>query len=133
MRACISSIDSDEASVIAKARKAPEMLGRNLVDEVSCGDAYQWSSVNDEQKSFDPLLGFQPGIALQPGEEPFRVVAYDFGIKFNMSNGGEASAGRRHHCAGGSAGGLAAADGAVATRSDGSRSPGSLESTKIGP
>lgn len=82
MRACISSIDSDEASVVAKARKAPEMLGRNLVDEVSCGDAYDWSSINDEQKSFDPLHGFVPASVLAPGEEPFRVVAYDFGIKY---------------------------------------------------
>ncbi len=82
MRACISSVDMDEASVIAKARRAPEMLGRNLVDEVSCGDAYDWSSITDEQKSFDPLLGFEPALRLAPGEEPFRVVAYDFGIKY---------------------------------------------------
>ena len=82
MRACISSTDADEASVVAKARKAPEMLGRNLVDEVSCGDAYRWSSLKDEQKTFDPMAGFAPASALQPGEEPFRVVAYDFGIKY---------------------------------------------------
>jgi len=82
MRACISSIDTDEASVVAKARTAPTMLGRNLVDEVSCGDAYRWSSIADEQESFDPLTGFKPANALQPGEEPFRVVAYDFGIKY---------------------------------------------------
>ena len=90
MRACISSVDTDEASVVAKARRAPEMLGRNLVDEVSCGDAYEWSSIleekkeekRDEQKSFDPLMGFAPANRLAPGEEPFRVVAYDFGIKY---------------------------------------------------
>jgi len=82
MRACVSSVDADEASVVAKARRAPEMLGRNLVDEVSCGDAYEWSSIQDTQKSFDPLGGFTPAISLAPGEEPFRVVAYDFGIKY---------------------------------------------------
>jgi carbamoyl-phosphate synthase small subunit len=38
MRACVSSVDSDERSVTEKARSAPEMLGRNLVDEVTCGD-----------------------------------------------------------------------------------------------
>jgi carbamoyl-phosphate synthase small subunit len=38
MRACLSSVDSDEGSVIEKARNAPEMVGRNLVDEVTCGD-----------------------------------------------------------------------------------------------
>ena len=75
MRACISSIYSDEASVVAKARKAPEMLGRNLVDEVSCGDAYKWSGVKDDQKTFDPMLGFAPASALQPGEERFQFRA----------------------------------------------------------
>ena len=40
MRACVSSVDPDERSVIEKARNAPEMLGRNLVDEVTCGDPY---------------------------------------------------------------------------------------------
>jgi len=81
MRACISSVDSDEASVVEKARRAPEMLGRNLVDEVSCGDPYEWSSIKEEQKTFDPLGCFQPASRLADGEEPFRVVAYDFGIK----------------------------------------------------
>src|SRR5262249_2781031 len=51
MRACISSVDLDEASLIEKARRAPEMLGRNLVDEVTCGDAYEWSDVKDEQQT----------------------------------------------------------------------------------
>src|SRR5919197_3015376 len=40
MRACISSIDINEKSLVEKARNAPQMLGRNLVDEVTCGDAY---------------------------------------------------------------------------------------------
>ncbi|MGE0882581.1 MAG: glutamine-hydrolyzing carbamoyl-phosphate synthase small subunit [Blastocatellales bacterium] len=82
MRACISSVDADEASVVAKARNAPEMLGRNLVDEVSCGDPYEWSSLKDDQKTFDPLAGFKPAGSLAEGEEPFKVVAYDFGIKY---------------------------------------------------
>lgn len=82
MRACISSVDADEASVVAKARNAPEMLGRNLVDEVSCGDPYEWSSLKDDQKTFDPLAGFKPSSSLAEGEEPFKVVAYDFGIKY---------------------------------------------------
>ena len=82
MRACISSIDQDETSVIEKARRAPEMLGRNLVDEVTCGDAYDWAQISDPQRSFDPLHGLRESLALAPGEEPFRVVAYDFGIKY---------------------------------------------------
>src|SRR5215468_1453705 len=51
MRACVSSSDPDEQSLIAKAKNAPEMLGRNLVDEVTCGDAYQWADIREERNT----------------------------------------------------------------------------------
>jgi carbamoyl-phosphate synthase small subunit len=84
MRACISSIDQDERSLVEKAKNAPPMLGRNLVDEVTCGDPYQWSEIKDEQTTLDPIGAIRDDIEnlLAPGEEPFRVVAYDFGIKY---------------------------------------------------
>jgi carbamoyl-phosphate synthase small subunit len=84
MRACVSSVDQDERSVIEKARNAPEMLGRNLVDEVTCGDPYQWSEIADERNTLDPVGEFRlhKQSLLLPGEEPFRVVAYDFGVKY---------------------------------------------------
>jgi carbamoyl-phosphate synthase small subunit len=84
MRACVSSIDLDEQSVINKAKNAPQMLGRNLVNEVTCGDSYAWASIKDEQTTLDPLGEFRATVtnALQPGEAPFHVVAYDFGIKY---------------------------------------------------
>jgi carbamoyl-phosphate synthase small subunit len=84
MRACVSSIDPDEQSLIAKAKNAPEMLGRNLVDEVTCGDAYQWADIREERNTLDPVGEFRrdtQSLRL-PGEEPFRVVAYDFGVKY---------------------------------------------------
>jgi carbamoyl-phosphate synthase small subunit len=84
MRACVSSIDFDEKSLVEKARNAPQMLGRNLVDEVTCGDPYEWSSVRDQQVTLDPVAAVRDQItsALSPGEDPFSVVAYDFGVKF---------------------------------------------------
>jgi carbamoyl-phosphate synthase small subunit len=83
MRACISSIDRDEMSLVEKAKNAPHMLGRNLVDEVTCGDPYQWSGSIDEQRTIDPITAVrkEAGSLLLPREEPFRVVVYDFGIK----------------------------------------------------
>lgn len=81
MRACISSIDLDEQSVVAKARRAPEMVGRNLVDEVTCDGSYEWSEITDEQRTLEAIAPETESLLL-PGEEPFRVVAYDFGIKY---------------------------------------------------
>jgi carbamoyl-phosphate synthase small subunit len=84
MRACLSSVDLDESSLVEKARKAPQMLGLSLVDEVTCGDPYEWSSIQDVQTTLDPITALRSQIdcALLPGEEEFRVVAYDFGIKY---------------------------------------------------
>jgi carbamoyl-phosphate synthase small subunit len=84
MRACISSIDQDDKRLVEKAKNAPHMLGRNLVDEVTCGDPYRWSELVGGETTLDPLtavVGNEADSLLVPGEEPFRVVAYDFGIK----------------------------------------------------
>ena len=95
MRACISSVDLDEPSLVAKANAAPSMLGRNLVDEVTCGDSYEWSKTIDRlggeslpqaEDVDDAAVQFTPNEALEmSGElntEPLHVVAYDFGVKY---------------------------------------------------
>jgi carbamoyl-phosphate synthase small subunit len=81
MRACLSAIDSDEQSVIRKAQAAPEMTGRNLVDAVTCEAPYEWVSPV-EPETTTPVLGdFAQVVTVPANEKPFRVVAYDFGIK----------------------------------------------------
>ncbi|HYE74643.1 MAG TPA: carbamoyl-phosphate synthase domain-containing protein, partial [Blastocatellia bacterium] len=65
MRACISSTDLDEKSVVEKARQAPSMLGRNLVDEVTCGDSYEWTPEVEKQltKNFSwPTIESNPSL-----------------------------------------------------------------------
>lgn len=94
MRACISSVDLDERSLIVKAKAAPPMLGRNLVDEVTCGDSYEWSEKIDALGSEnlphaepdENAVQFTPNEALEMSgtinTEAFHVVAYDFGVKY---------------------------------------------------
>lgn len=62
MRACLSSVDMDEASVIEKARRSPSMENRELASVVTCE---------------------QPYVVQAEGEERFHVVCYDFGVKMN--------------------------------------------------
>lgn len=86
MRACLSTTESDEQTLVKQAQQAPEMLGRNLVDEVTCGDSYVWHSglegvSHSEIPSLDVLPVQFPKKAVSEGK-PFRVVAYDFGIKY---------------------------------------------------
>ncbi|HYO63251.1 MAG TPA: glutamine-hydrolyzing carbamoyl-phosphate synthase small subunit [Pyrinomonadaceae bacterium] len=62
MRACLSSVDLDEASLLEKARRAAQMEGRELASVVTTIRPYEIPA---------------------EGEERFRVVCYDFGVKMN--------------------------------------------------
>jgi carbamoyl-phosphate synthase small subunit len=68
----------DASALVAMARKAPGLDGRDLVADVTCNAAYEWTE------------GIWPGVAGQlprPAlpQPRFRLVAYDFGIKRNIA------------------------------------------------
>jgi len=62
MRACISTTDSDEQSLIKKARQSPSMENRELATLVTTKERYNVAAEGDER---------------------FHVVCYDFGVKRN--------------------------------------------------
>lgn len=62
MRACLSTIDLDEPSLLAKALHSPSMENRELASVVTCREPYEFSAI---------------------GVERFHVVCYDFGVKTN--------------------------------------------------
>ncbi|HEY0080908.1 MAG TPA: glutamine-hydrolyzing carbamoyl-phosphate synthase small subunit [Pyrinomonadaceae bacterium] len=62
MRACISTVDLDEASLLEKARRSTPMEGRELASAVTTPHVYEVAA---------------------EGAERFRVVCYDFGVKMN--------------------------------------------------
>jgi carbamoyl-phosphate synthase small subunit len=70
----LSTLDLDADSLIAKARKAPSIIGRDLVQEVTCKEPYHWT---------EGVWSLEDGYA-QGGEGKYKVVAYDFGIKRNI-------------------------------------------------
>lgn len=65
MRGIISTVEKDPATLVARAAASRSMIGAALAREVTCGSSYQWTE----------------GILEAP---KFKVVAYDFGIKFNI-------------------------------------------------
>ena len=72
----ISSTDTDPDSLIERARKAPSIVGRDLVKEVTCREPYQPS---------EGLWTLGEGYAdCSQTQRPYKVVAYDFGIKRNI-------------------------------------------------
>ena len=62
MRACISTVDTNESSVIEKARKSPSMENRELASVVTTKQPYEIEAA---------------------GLQRFHVVCYDFGVKRN--------------------------------------------------
>jgi carbamoyl-phosphate synthase small subunit len=72
----ISTVDSDPESLVAKARAIPSMAGLDLASGVSCTAPYHWS---------EKLWALGEGYTeAAPAELKYKVVAYDFGIKYNI-------------------------------------------------
>lgn len=90
MRGVLSSeLSGDEA--VDRARSAPEIVGRDLADEVTTSEPYVWGA---EQLAARASTGYAAGRepnastaslldALDAGPR-YRVAAYDFGIKRNI-------------------------------------------------
>ncbi|HEY5523100.1 MAG TPA: glutamine-hydrolyzing carbamoyl-phosphate synthase small subunit [Desulfuromonadaceae bacterium] len=72
----ISTIDQDHASLIAKAKAAPNMTGLDLASGVSCDKPYHWT-----EGAWDLADGYPQ---VDPSTLKYKVVAYDFGIKYNI-------------------------------------------------
>ncbi|MCD6297742.1 MAG: glutamine-hydrolyzing carbamoyl-phosphate synthase small subunit [Deltaproteobacteria bacterium] len=79
MKAALSTQDLDPDSLVKKARQSPDMVGRDLVKEVTCREPMLWQD-GRPVKLENGLDQFQwPD---KPGA--FRVVAMDYGVKFNI-------------------------------------------------
>jgi len=84
----ISTTETNPAELVAKAKASPGLIGQDLVKNVSCAEAYDWN-----EGVWDLVGGYKKreasktakrrgrGSFTAPG---FFVVAYDFGIKYNI-------------------------------------------------
>lgn len=82
MRACVTTeLDADAA--IAAAKASPSMEGMDYVTEVSTPDSYLWAEESREWALPNVLAGKKGYyVALPPVRH--RIVAYDFGLKYNI-------------------------------------------------
>jgi carbamoyl-phosphate synthase small subunit len=79
--AVLSSTDLDAERLVRKAKAAPSMVGQDLASVVTCQAAYDWT-----EGPWKLGGGFTTAeeAAARRGGRTFRVVAYDYGIKFNI-------------------------------------------------
>jgi len=73
----ISTVQHSPEELTSKAQRSPGLLGRDLVKEVTCQEPYGWN-----EGKWELGKGYQP-----KGQSVYSVVAYDYGIKFNILRG----------------------------------------------
>ena len=72
---CIQAGNIDEAAAITAAKDFAGLKGMDLAKEVTVSEPYQWTEGSWQ-------LG--EGHKTPKGEKPYKVVAYDFGVKRNI-------------------------------------------------
>jgi carbamoyl-phosphate synthase small subunit len=87
----ISTLGGDPVAVVAKAKASPGLIGRDLVRNVTCAEPYDWNEgmwdlaegykKREAASAASKRKGKKPGSFRTP---VFSVVAYDYGIKFNI-------------------------------------------------
>jgi carbamoyl-phosphate synthase small subunit len=89
--AIISTLDGNASALVTKAKASPGLIGRDLVRNVTCVEPYDWN-----EGMWDLDEGYKKRAAATAGTKSkgkkagsfrapvFSVVAYDYGIKFNI-------------------------------------------------
>ena len=76
-QAVLSTNISDTQNLIEKARKSPGLIGRDLVKNVTCKNAYDWNEsewvIQNGQTQLEKTKN-----------RSFKVLVYDFGVKRNI-------------------------------------------------
>ncbi len=77
----LSSTDLDAERLVRKAKALPPMTGQNLAAKVTCAELYEWT-----EGPWKLGKGYTTAsdAAAARGGKILRVVAYDYGIKFNI-------------------------------------------------
>ncbi len=81
MKGVLSTTDLDDASLVAKAKASPGLVGRDLVREVVPDAARGW----DEPLSRWTYLAEEGEAKNRPAADAPHVVALDFGMKWNIA------------------------------------------------
>jgi carbamoyl-phosphate synthase small subunit len=79
MNGAISTEILDPEKLLAQAKAAPSMKGRDLVPEVTTAESYTWEDQGDSQWEFRTH-----GTDGTETPQSLKVVALDFGIKWNI-------------------------------------------------
>ncbi len=84
MRAMISTADTEPESLVSRARRLPDMTGRDLATTVTTTRAYRWKEGRPSPLFPGENHGRLDRSVFRRNSSRLTVVAFDFGIKFNI-------------------------------------------------
>jgi carbamoyl-phosphate synthase small subunit len=80
-------LSDNPEELVAKAKASPGLIGRDLVKEVTCGEPYDWNEGRWELGKGYKKIEIETETGTEKRKKrrkSFFVVAYDYGIKFNI-------------------------------------------------
>ena len=77
MKGIVSTEDLDPVSLVRRAKEWSGLVGQDMVKLVTCKEPYGWADNR-------PVPGSSFSTARSAAENPLKVVAFDFGIKYNQ-------------------------------------------------
>ncbi len=85
MKGILTTEKLSDAEAVAKAKAWHGMIGMDYVKDVTCKKAYRWDELGKQAATWNDAheLKQNPGLADMPPLK-HRIVAYDFGIKYNI-------------------------------------------------
>ena len=95
MNGCLSTEDLNPESLVTKAKAWRGLVGWDLVQRVTCPSSYAWQqrdsgqhpAISSQKEGFDAhqsLLTESQKLKVESHISKYRVVALDFGIKYNI-------------------------------------------------
>ena len=79
MKGGISTTEQDPGALLKRVRSSPDIVGVDLVKEVTCQEPYEWPLESDK-RPLDPARGRQA----TSDKTKRHVVVMDFGVKYNI-------------------------------------------------
>ncbi|MBU0943236.1 MAG: glutamine-hydrolyzing carbamoyl-phosphate synthase small subunit [Proteobacteria bacterium] len=78
MKGIVSTEDLDRDSLVARARQWSGLVGQDMVSRVTCREPYGWADNR-------PVPGTNFATAQSGLNNPHKIVAFDFGLKYNQA------------------------------------------------
>lgn len=77
MKGIVSTEDLDPESLVKRAKEWSGLVGQDMVKRVTCQEPYGWGDN-------EPVAGTNFTTAKAEGDEPLKIVTFDFGVKYNQ-------------------------------------------------